>query len=79
MSILFTVYEIFDADLPEVREGKLANQDRFALALSLYNQQAYAEALRLFEACLRYNPADQVAQIYQQRCYLNSNPNCSLD
>jgi adenylate cyclase len=70
-----TVYEIFDADLPEVREGKLANQDRFALALSLYNQQAYAEALQLFEACLRQNPADQVAQIYQQRCHLNSNTN----
>jgi len=76
---LVTVYEIFDADLPEVRESKLANQDRFALALSLYNQQAYAESLRLFEACLRHNPADQVAQIYQQRCHLKSNPNWSLD
>jgi CHASE3 domain sensor protein/class 3 adenylate cyclase len=74
-SELVTVYEIFDADLPEVREAKLDNQDRFALALSLYNQQAYAEALRLFEACLHQNPADQVAQIYQQRCHLNSNTN----
>lgn len=74
-SELVTVYEVFDADLPEVREGKLANQDQFALALSLYSQQAYAEALQLFEACLGQNQADQVAQIYQQRCHLSSNTN----
>jgi class 3 adenylate cyclase/GAF domain-containing protein len=33
-----TVYEVFDADLPEVKDGKLKTLNLFTEALSLYNQ-----------------------------------------
>jgi adenylate cyclase len=63
-----TVYEVFDADLPEVKEGKLANRQVFTEALSLYNAKAFNDAAELFAACLCQNPGDRVAQIYLDRC-----------
>jgi class 3 adenylate cyclase len=65
-----TVYEIFDGDLPEIKEGKLATKQIFEQALLLYNQQAICEATELFKNCLRQNPMDKVAQIYLDRCQL---------
>jgi len=67
-SELVTVYEVFDADDPEVRSRKLATLDMFAEALSLYNQYKISEAKSLFSDCLRHNPGDKVAQLYLQRC-----------
>jgi len=67
-SELVTVYEVFDADAPEVRSLKLATLDMFTEALSLYNQYNLSEAKSLFSDCLRHNPGDKVAQLYLQRC-----------
>lgn len=66
-----SVYEIFDADLPEVREGKLLTKQEFEQALLLYNLGHASEAAKLFENCLRINPRDTVAQIYWERCQSN--------
>jgi len=63
-----TVYEVFDADLPEVKVGKLATMQVFAEAISLYNADAFDDAMLLFADCLRQNPWDQVAQFYLERC-----------
>ncbi|MEG4801837.1 adenylate/guanylate cyclase domain-containing protein [Microcoleus sp. ARI1-B5] len=63
-----TVYEVFDADLPEVKAGKLATLQLFAQAWSLYNMYNFSEAATLFADCLRQNPGDKVAQIYLDRC-----------
>jgi adenylate cyclase len=63
-----TVYEVFDADLPFVKAGKLATLPVFAEALSLYNLKSFREAGGLFADCLRQNPGDRVAQIYLDRC-----------
>jgi class 3 adenylate cyclase len=63
-----TVYEVFDADLPEVKAGKLATLQVFAEAISLYNADAFNDAMLLFADCLRQNPWDQVAQFYLERC-----------
>ena len=62
------VYEVFDADLPEVKAGKLATLQVFAQALSLYNIYNFREAAALFADCLGQNPGDRVAQIYLDRC-----------
>jgi predicted ATPase/class 3 adenylate cyclase/tRNA A-37 threonylcarbamoyl transferase component Bud32 len=62
------VYEVFDADLPEIKEGKLATLPTFTEAISLYNQGKLAGASKLFAACLRQNSGDVVAQIYFERC-----------
>ena len=66
-----TVYEVFEADRPQVKEGKLAALQIFAEALSLYNEGNFAEAGRLFADCLRFNKGDGVAQIYFDRCQMH--------
>ena len=63
-----TVYEVFDADLAEVKAGKLATVQLFTEALSLYNMNNFREAAGLFADCLRQNPGDKVARIYLERC-----------
>ena len=63
-----TVYEVFDADLAEVKAGKLATMQLFTEALSLYNMKSFRQAAGLFADCLRQNPGDKVAQIYLERC-----------
>lgn len=65
---MVTVYEVFDADLPEVKAGKLATLQVFAEAVSLYNADAFNDAAVLFADCIAQNPGDQVAQFYLQRC-----------
>lgn len=62
------VYEVFDADLPEVKAGKLTTLQVFAEAVSLYNAAAFNNAAVLFADCLRQNPGDQVALFYLQQC-----------
>jgi adenylate cyclase len=62
------VYEVFDADAPEVKEGKLFTQAVFKQAIVLYNSGNLLEAAQLFSHCLHLNPGDKVAKIYLQRC-----------
>lgn len=63
-----TVNEVFDADPPEIREGKLATLTIFMEAWLFYNQTRFKEAAEVFKECLRLNPGDQVAQVYLKRC-----------
>ena len=63
-----TVYEVFEADLPQVKAGKLATLQLFTEALSLYNMNSFRQAAGLFADCLRQNPGDKVARIYLERC-----------
>jgi PAS domain S-box-containing protein len=67
-SEIVSIFEVFDADLPVIREGKAATKDVFEEALLLYELHSYTEAAQLFEACLHQNPRDKVAQIYLERC-----------
>jgi len=67
-SAAVSVYEIFDADSWEIREGKLVTKQEFEQGLLLYNMGSFNEAVHLFKDCLRVNPRDTVAQIYLKRC-----------
>jgi adenylate cyclase len=69
-SALVTVYEVFETDLSESRECKLATFPIFLEALYNYNLGKFREAELLFADCLRHNPVDRVAQIYLQQCKL---------
>ncbi len=62
------VYEVFDADFPEIKEQKLATKEFFEEGRSLYENQAWGEAAKRFANCLEQNPGDQVAQIYLKHC-----------
>ncbi len=72
-SELVTVYEVFETDLPTIREAKLANKTKFEEAWLLYNQASFPAAAKLFRHCLCQNPGDRVAQIYLERCQNNFN------
>ncbi|SKB14683.1 Serine/threonine protein kinase and signal transduction histidine kinase with GAF sensor (modular protein) [Planktothrix sp. PCC 11201] len=63
-----TVYEVFDADLPGIKAGKLVTKTTFEYGLMQYYLERYPEAAKLFQECLDRNPQDQVAQIYLERC-----------
>ncbi|RKZ39022.1 MAG: guanylate cyclase [Gammaproteobacteria bacterium] len=74
-SQLVTVYEVFDADLPENKAGKLATKEIFTQALSCYEQNDYSQAAQCFEKCLKKNSLDSVADIYLKRCHCNYTAN----
>jgi predicted ATPase/class 3 adenylate cyclase/tRNA A-37 threonylcarbamoyl transferase component Bud32 len=63
-----TVLEVFDADPPAIKEGKLATLAIFTEALWLYNQGNLADAAQLFADCWRLNEGDRVARMYFNRC-----------
>lgn len=67
-SNVVTVFEIFDADPPEVLEGKLMTKAKFEEAMLFYAQRNCQEAAKLFQECLIQNPQDPVAKIYLERC-----------
>ena len=64
---LVTVYEVFDADSPEIKAGKLATLQLFTEALSFYHLQVFEQAAQGFEEVLRLSPRDRVAQLYLKR------------
>jgi hypothetical protein len=67
-SEMVSVFEIFEADPPELRESKLLTKSTFEQGLFLYTRQALWEAAQMFQACLELAPEDKVAQIYLKRC-----------
>jgi class 3 adenylate cyclase len=67
-SAAVTVYEVFDADSHESREGKLITKTEFEQALLLYDRGSFKEAAQRFQDVLRINPKDTVAQIYLEEC-----------
>ena len=67
-SRMVTVYEVFAADAPELRQKKLETKTIFEQGLVFYHLNRFIEATKLFSACLQHNPVDNVAQIYMQRC-----------
>lgn len=67
-----TVYEVFDADLPEVKNLKIQTLADFEKGFKLYHENVLDEAHCCFERVLATNPTDQVARIYLERCYDSS-------
>jgi len=63
-----SIYEVFNADPPQILEGKLATQDLFEDALAHYHFHRTQIASTLFASCLEINPGDTPAKVYWQRC-----------
>ncbi|HLO50536.1 MAG TPA: CHASE2 domain-containing protein [Kamptonema sp.] len=66
-SKMVAVYEVFDADEPEMRRAKLATKPIFEEGLFLYMGGDFTKAAQLFKACLLINPLDKAARIYLER------------
>ncbi len=67
-SEMVSVFEIFDADPPELKDAKLATKSIFEEAIFLYNMKLLSRATQLFKDCMDINPEDKVFQIYLSRC-----------
>jgi Amt family ammonium transporter len=63
-----SVFEVFNADPPELREAKLASKTEFEQSIVQFYQKMFAEAIANFQACLAIHSGDRAAQIYLQRC-----------
>ena len=62
------VYEVFNADPPEVKDKKLATMDLFNNAYMCFYAGKIDEAKKLFQECYDKNPDDAVARVYLERC-----------
>jgi PAS domain S-box-containing protein len=63
------VFEVLDADEPEIKQTKLATKALFEEGLFLYYQQLFGEAIKRFEVVLSMNPKDRVTQLYRDLCH----------
>jgi len=66
--VMVNVFEVFDGDLPNVREGKIRSLATFDEAMDLFQHKSYPQAQVLFKECLQKNPGDNVSGVYVQRC-----------
>ncbi|MEQ9235136.1 CHASE2 domain-containing protein [Coleofasciculus sp. E2-BRE-01] len=64
-----SVFDVFDADPPPVRQRKLKTKTMFEQALCLYSQREFSKAAKLFQRCLEFVPEDKTAKVYLQRCH----------
>lgn len=66
---LIPVYEVFDADPPELIAQKLATREAFERATYEFHAGRYGTALELFEALPRSKATDKPVEIYHDRCF----------
>jgi len=63
-----SVYEVFDADAPDLRAAKIATRARFEEGVAWYHMKRVDRALPLLRACAAEAPGDAPARIYVDRC-----------
>ena len=63
-----SLFEIFSADPPDLREAKTATKARFERAVLLYHESFFPEAARLFQECADCHDGDRAARCYLERC-----------
>ncbi|NET28492.1 AAA family ATPase [Okeania sp. SIO1I7] len=64
-----SLFEVFSADPPELRDVKIATKEKFERAVLLYHQGLFLEAAALFQECLEYAEGDQAVCCYLERCH----------
>ncbi len=70
-SVAVSVYEVFDAEPPEIANIKKTNRVTFEQAFVLYRLKQFMKAQKLFQQCLNSCPQDYVSQLYVERCQQN--------
>ncbi len=67
-SIPVTIYEVFDADPPELFKLKKITLSIFTTGLGLFKDKQFESAKKTFEQVIEINPTDKVAHLYIKRC-----------
>lgn len=63
-----SIFEIFDNDIAELRQGKRTSKGHFEEAIAHYHLKQIPHAMELLEQCVQIAPDDIPAQIYLARC-----------
>lgn len=63
-----TIYELMDADTPDVRLQKQQVLAQFENGLRYYRAGDFASACKRFESCVALAPDDKAAKLYLARC-----------
>jgi len=63
-----TIFEVYDADPPSLRQLKDTTRPQFEQGIAEYQSRNFANAKQCFAACRALNPADVAAQLYIERC-----------
>ncbi|GAK60937.1 adenylate/guanylate cyclase [Candidatus Vecturithrix granuli] len=66
-----TVFEVFDADPPQIIESKLKTLVLFKQGFKLYHRTKFAAAQKLFTEVLDISPEDQIKQIAEAKELFN--------
>lgn len=64
-----SLYEVFDGDPVEMRDGKRATKALFEEAVAYYHLKEVPRALNLLKKCIEMVPQDISARIYLTRCH----------
>ncbi|MBF0237380.1 MAG: AAA family ATPase [SAR324 cluster bacterium] len=67
-NIAVSVFDVFDAALPEVQDRKQATLKRFETAISHFYLREFKEARELFLSCHAEDNKDKATSIYLERC-----------
>jgi adenylate cyclase len=62
------IYEIFNTDEPNIKECKIAHNDRFNQAIDFYEAEQFELARQIFEEITEACPEDGVADFYKKCC-----------
>ncbi|RZB35027.1 MAG: hypothetical protein SRB1_00795 [Desulfobacteraceae bacterium Eth-SRB1] len=63
-----SVYEVFEKDPIQIKEGKAATKRIFEEALANYHLKNIDASQKMLQKCLKLNPLDRPAQVYLDRC-----------
>lgn len=63
-----SIFEVFDADPPALRDAKRRTKGIFEEALAQYHFKDVPAAGKLLSECLRQAPGDTAGQVYRARC-----------
>ena len=64
-----TIYEVFEGDLPPIKELKMQTLSDFETGLICYQNKEFTAAQDCFNRVLHFHPDDKAAQLYLRRCY----------
>jgi len=63
-----SIYEVFDNDPANLREGKRVGKELFERAIAYYHLKKIPQAMELLAQCIQIAPYDVPAHIYVSRC-----------
>ncbi len=63
-----SVFEVFDADPPDILAIKHQTRTLFELGILLYHERNFATAFQIFKEILQLNRSDRAATFYVKRC-----------